>query len=336
MKSNITFNLPPELIAQKPVSPRDRARLLVYNSVDGSITDNYFYKLDDFLAKGTTLVLNNSKVEHCRWLFAGGKLEVFVIEKSDASTVRALVRPGKKFRAGTTIQLTDWLIATVMAVDGDGIRTLSLSAPHSDKRLKRYEHVPLPPYIEQNDALASEYQTVYAKPLGSMAAPTAGLHFTDELLTNLKKRHQVEELTLHVGLGTFANLTNENLKTGKLHQERYQISDQTMKNLKAAKHITAVGTTTVRALETAFGKKSGAGGSTDIFIRPGYYFKAVDSIITNFHLPGTSLLLLVAAFIADKRGSNEKEALDELLRIYEHAIKQRYRFYSFGDAMLIV
>lgn len=336
MKSSIAFDVPPELIAQKPVNPRDHARLLVYNSADGSITDSYFYKLDEFLVPDTTLVLNNSKVENCRWLFSEGKLEVFVIEKLATNVVRALVRPGKKFRLGVSVRLTDWLTATVMAIDTEGIRTLSLNIPHDDRRLKAYEHVPLPPYIKQDDKLASEYQTVYAKLLGSMAAPTAGLHLTDKLLADLKKHHDIEELTLHVGLGTFANLTDENLRTGKLHKEQYQITDQVIKNLKDAKHITAVGTTTIRALETVFGQEMGQKGQTDIFIRPGYQFKSVGSVITNFHLPGTSLLLLVAAFIAFKMGLNEEDASAELLRIYYHAIKRGYRFYSFGDAMLIL
>lgn len=333
------FHLPEELIAQTPAKPRDHAKLLVYRMSDGSITDSVFYKLDEFLHPKTTLVLNNSKVEHCRWLFDDSKTELFVLEKLDTHTIRAMVRPGRKFKVGKSVRLTDWLEITTAAIDAEGIRTLRLSVPHDDVRLTAFEHVPLPPYIAQDDTLADEYQTVYAKPTGSLAAPTAGLHFTNELLQRLGRVHSIEEVTLHVGLGTFAKLTEEHMQTGRLHKESYEISPKTAEHLNNAEHITAVGTTSVRTLESARAHSSqfeAVRQPTDIFIRPGYQFQAVDSMITNFHLPSTSLLMLVAAFIADKRGLDEATAATELKRIYEHAIKQRYRFYSFGDAMLIV
>jgi S-adenosylmethionine:tRNA ribosyltransferase-isomerase len=374
------FNLPHELIAQEPAHPRDHARLLVYRLNDGSIIDDYFYNLNRYLSAETTLVINNSKVDNCRWLFdvtpptlahSGRKpatsvlnvpkvhlrsdaqlssrtaqsvsgvkaaIEIFVIEKNDPVTIRAMVRPGRTFKHGSKVQLTDWLEAKVLAIDKEGIRTLRLNVQHDDKRLEAYEHIPLPPYIAQNDALAPEYQTVYAKPPGSLAAPTAGLHFTDELLDKIKKSHQLTEITLHVGLGTFAKLTEENLASGKLHEEYYEIPQEVAEVLSRAKHRTAVGTTTVRTLETfARGPSSRKNsGVTDIFIRPGYHFKAVDSMITNFHLPSTNLLMLVAAFIADKKSLDETEAAAELMRIYQYAITQKYRFYSFGDAMLLV
>jgi len=186
--------------------------------------------------------------------------------------------------------------------------------------------VPLPPYIVQNDTLAAEYQTVYAKDLGSKAAPTAGLHFTPELMKQVKAQRDWAEVTLHVGLGTFAPLSEAQLKSGHLHSERYEVDERTAQKIARAPHVTAVGTTSVRTLETVAGNGKLA-GSTDILIQPGYSYKRINSLITNFHLPGTSLLLLVAAFI----GSEE-----ELLRIYTHAIEQKYRFYSFGDAMLII
>lgn len=334
-----TFDLPEELIAQSPARPRDHARLLVYHLADGTLTDDYFYNLGTYLPDDSALVLNNSKVEHCRWLFDGTKTEIFVLEKLDTHTVRAMVRPGRKFRAGSVTQLTDWLQAETTAVDEEGIRTLRLNVTHDDSRLQAYEHVPLPPYIAQNDALAAEYQTVYAKPPGSLAAPTAGLHFTDTLLAKLKQRHDSIEVTLHVGLGTFAKLTEDNLRTGRLHEETYELTEASVAQLNRASHLTAVGTTTVRTLESARAgqaKFKPGRGETDIFIRPGYRFQAVDSVVTNFHLPGTSLLMLVAAFIADKRGLDEVKAAAELLRIYQHAIENRYRFYSFGDAMLLV
>lgn len=317
-----------------PTHPRDHARLLVYSCADGSLTDSVFYKLDEFLPKSSTIVLNDSKVENCRWLFNDRKIEIFVLEKNDPQTVRALVRPGRKFQIGRTIQLTDWLNVETTAIDHEGIRTLKLSVKHDDKRLKPYEHIPLPPYIDQNDKLSDEYQTVYAKPLGSLAAPTAGLHFTRALLENLAKAHEIEKVTLHVGLGTFAKLTDENLKLGRLHEEFFEIPDKTFEKLLKAQHVTAVGTTSARTLESAFGL-SKTSGFTDIFIRPGYKFKRVNGLVTNFHLPGTSLLMLVAAFLADKKGLNESEAAAELIRIYKHAIAKQYRFYSFGDTMLL-
>lgn len=375
------FTLPEDLIAQSPARPRDHARLLVYRLADGTITDDYFYNLDKYLPDDATLVLNNSKVEHCRWLFdiippplahsarkpatpvlnvprvhlrsgaqlssqtaqSGGgmkaQVEIFVLEKLDTNIVRAMVRPGRKFRTGQSVQLTDWLQAETTAIDDEGIRTLKFNVAHDDPRLKQYEHVPLPPYIAQNDKLAAEYQTVYAKPPGSLAAPTAGLHFTDELLARLRQQHDIVEVTLHVGLGTFAKLTDENLRTGRLHEELYELTKASVTQLNRALHITAVGTTTVRTLESARARHESfiaSQGGTDIFIRPGYKFRAINSMVTNFHLPGTSLLMLVAAFIADKQGLDEPAAAAELQRIYQHAIINKYHFYSFGDAMLLI
>ena len=322
----IKFDLPKELIAQEPASPRDSARLLVYDRKTKKITDSIFSELPEFLPKNTTLVVNNSKVEHCRWLFDNGKTEIFVLEKLDQKTIRALVRPGKFFKLHSKTQLTDWLEIETTAIDEEGIRTIALNVQHDDSRLREIEHVPLPPYIKQNDQLAEEYQTIYAKPAGSKAAPTAGLHFTDELMGEIKKEHNVEEVTLHVGLGTFASLKQENYESGTLHSEWYEISHEVAKSLEKANHITAVGTTSTRTLESWL-KSGKLSGDTDIFIQPGYDFKAVNSLITNFHLPGTSLLLMIEAFIGSEK---------ETQRIYDHAIKEKYRFYSFGDAMLIL
>ena len=379
----ISFDLPKELIAQEPARPRDSAKLLVYDRVSKTITDSVFSELDMYLHPETTLVLNNSKVENCRWLFAkpstpaslpkgealrtasfsrisssasgeprvavpevrlagesqrftetassvdglGARdIEIFVLEKLDQYTVRALVRPGKKFKLGATTELTDWLMAETTAIDDEGIRTIRLNVMHDDERLRVIEHVPLPPYIAQNDTLAAEYQTVYAKPLGSKAAPTAGLHFTDELLDAVRANHAVEEVTLHVGLGTFAGLTDENFKTGKLHEEWYEVDSSVAEKITQASHVTAVGTTTVRTLES-YTTSGDLMSATSIFIQPGYEFQRVNSLITNFHLPGTSLLLLVEALVGSEA---------ELQRIYDHAIQQKYRFYSFGDAMLIL
>lgn len=322
----INFDLPKELIAQEPAHPRDSARLLVYDRATKQITDSIFRDLPDYLPEDTTLVVNNSKVENCRWLFDDGKTEIFVLEKLDTHTIRALVRPGKKFKIGQKSDINDWLTVDTTAIDNDGIRTLKLNIQHDDEKLHAVEHVPLPPYIAQNDTLAHEYQTIYAKPPGSKAAPTAGLHFTDELMDKINKNHDVLEVTLHVGLGTFASLQPENYQTGKLHAESYEINPETALKLQKADHITSVGTTTTRTLES-WSKSGKTSGSTDIFIQPGYQFQKVDSMITNFHLPGTSLLLMIEAFIGSET---------EAQRIYDHAIAEKYRFYSFGDAMLII
>jgi len=329
----IEFVLPKELIAQEPARPRDHARLLVYDRRTKKITDDYFYNLLQYLPDPTLVVVNNSKVDHCRYLFDNGRREIFALESVNDKTVRALVRPGKVFKLGKTVQLTDKVAVEVTAVDEEGIRTIGFSETLDHPDLVNARHVPLPPYIAQNDELAAEYQTIYAKTNGSKAAPTAGLHFTKELEDRVKKERDWAEVTLHVGLGTFAPLTEKQLKAGHLHEESYEIEPMVAKKIAKAKHVTAVGTTSVRTLESVFlqGVSLQQGdslqGSTDILIQPGYEFKRVDSLITNFHLPGTSLLLLVEAFL----GSEE-----ELISIYNHAIKQKYRFYSFGDAMLII
>lgn len=322
----IEFDLPKELIAQEPAMPRDHARMLVYNRETRQITDTYFYELLNFLPDKTTVVVNNSKVEHCRMLFSGGKREIFVLEKANNRTVRALVRPGKVFKLGASVQLSAAVQAVVTAIDEDGVRTLEFSEDTDHPDLVAAQHVPLPPYIAQNDTLAAEYQTVYAKDSGSKAAPTAGLHFTDALKTEVQKERDWAEVTLHVGLGTFASLTSENFATGTLHLESYEVEPDTAQKIANAAHVTAVGTTSVRTLESC-ARTGKLVDDTSIFIQPGYAFKRVNSLITNFHLPGTSLLLLVAAFV----GSEE-----ELQKIYNHAIAEKYRFYSFGDCMLII
>lgn len=329
----INFELPKSLIAQEPARPRDAARLLVYDRKSKKITDDYFYNLLTYLPDPTCVVVNNSKVDMCRMRFDGGKREIFVLEAVNDRTVRALVRPGKVFKLGKTVQLTDSVVCEVTAIDEEGIRTLrfNVSTDHTD--LIAAQHVPLPPYIAQNDELAAEYQTIYAKQNGSKAAPTAGLHFTDELKQKVQTERDWAEVTLHVGLGTFASLTDENFKTNRLHSEQYEVSEDVLEKIRTAKHVTAVGTTSARTLESIFlqGQSLQQGlslkGETDIFIQPGYAFKRVDSLITNFHLPGTSLLLMVEAFIG---------SVVEMQRVYDHAIAKTYRFYSFGDAMLVL
>lgn len=328
--SDFDFILPEELIAQSPASPRDHARLLVYDRSTKEIKDDYFYNLGEYLPDNTTLVVNNSKVEKCRLMFDGGKKELFVTSVRNNNTIEALVRPGKKFRIGKTVELADGVTAQVTHVAEDGLRTIILSHDLDSAELEPFKFTPFPPYIEQDETLADEYQTVYAKDLGSKAAPTAGLHFTDELLAKLKKQGiKKSEVTLHVGLGTFAPVKTESLDEHVMHSEWYQLDSKTAKELSYADHITAVGTTSIRVLESlandnrAFNPQS---GETDIFITPGYNFKAVDALVTNFHLPKSTLLMLVSALIG----------FQEMHRVYTHAITEKYRFYSFGDAMLII
>lgn len=328
--SDFDYNLPEELIAQAPANPRDHARLLVYDRQTGEISDDYFYNLGAYLPEKTTLVVNNSKVEKCRLLFDEGKKELFITSVRNNNAVEALVRPGKKFKLGKQVELANGISAKVTHIADDGLRTLVLSCDLDDPKIEPFKYTPFPPYIEQDESLSEEYQTVYAKDLGSKAAPTAGLHFTDELLQKLQKGGvKKTEVTLHVGLGTFAPVKTENLEEHTMHSEWFQLGSRTCDELNTAKHITAVGTTSIRVLETASDdqrKFSPQSRETDIFITPGYTFKAVDSLITNFHLPKSTLLMLVAAFMG----------FEEMKRAYEHAIQEQYRFYSFGDAMLIL
>lgn len=323
--SEYDFNLPKSLIAQKPASPRDHARLLIFNRKTKKITDDYFYNLETYLEPYTTLVLNNSKVEKSRLKI--NKFEIFITKAINEYTVEALVYPGKKFKCDQTIKLSEDLSVKVEKILSGGQRVLTFSCKIDSPRIKKLLHTPFPPYIKADEKLSSEYQTVYSKFLGSKAAPTAGLHFTSKMMAKLKQNYHVAEVTLHVGLGTFAPLKPEYLKSNKLHQEYYEINDQTVQILNSAKHITALGTTTVRTLESAIKLNhfTACSSSTDIFIKPGYKFSAVDNIITNFHLPRSSLIMLVSAFAG----------IEETKLIYNHAIKQKYRFYSFGDCMLI-
>jgi S-adenosylmethionine:tRNA ribosyltransferase-isomerase len=328
--SDFDYLLPEELIAQKPAIPRDHSRLLVYNRKTGTITDDHFYNIGNFLPQGTSLVVNNSKVEKCRLLFDGGKKEIFVTKVVNNKVVEAMVRPGKKFRPGREEKLASQLSAKTLSVAEDGIRTIELSHSLDHGLFQPFKHTPFPPYIERDESLAERYQTVFAKDSGSKAAPTAGLHFTPELLDRLHKQGiEKKEVTLHVGLGTFAPVKTELIDDHIMHSEWYQVTEEQAQALNRSSSITAVGTTCVRVLESAprkEGKIAPGSGETDIFIKPGYRFKTVDHLITNFHLPKSTLLMLVSAFAG----------FDEIRKIYAHAIRNKYRFYSFGDAMLIL
>lgn len=327
--SDFDYELPEQLIAQEPAHPRDHARLLVYDRAAGTITDDHFYNLADHLPLQTTLVVNNSRVEKCRLLFDEGRKEVFVLQSMNDTTVEAMVRPGKKFREGARVRLSDTITARVLGIDDEGLRTLELDPPLSSDAYDAHRHTPFPPYIEQDESLAAEYQTVYARDLGSKAAPTAGLHFTDRLWDHIGRSSIARaEVTLHVGLGTFAPV-KDSIGEHTMHEEWYELDAPTAAALNRAEHITAVGTTSVRVMESnrqrhpAFTAEQHA---TDIFITPGYAFRGTDALITNFHLPKSTLLMLVAAFMG----------YDEMMRVYRHAIGEQYRFYSFGDAMLIL
>lgn len=327
--SDFDYDLPDDMIAQEPAQPRDHARLLVYNRNTRDLIDDYFYNIGQYLPVETTLVLNNSKVEKCRLLF--DNKEIFMLNTVNPNTMEALVRPGKKFKEGKTVELPNGVDAKVLGIDEEGIRTIELSCSIDDERLDEYRHTPFPPYIEQNEDLSDEYQTIYAKDLGSKAAPTAGLHFTPGLLNELDDRSIGRlEVTLHVGLGTFAPVKTENIDEHTMHSEWFELGGQAADALNKAPHITAVGTTSIRVLESNIDPETGRFTSerreTDIFIKPGYQFNAVDALITNFHLPKSTLLMLVAAFMG----------YEEMRRVYQHAIDENYRFYSFGDAMLIL
>ena len=328
--SDFDYHLPEKLIAQKPAEPRDHSRLLIYNRKSGELTDDQFYNIGNYLPAQTSLVVNNSKVEKCRLLFNNGRIEIFVTKAIDSQIIEAMVRPGKKFKPGKVIELADGVTAKTVDLADDGIRTIQLSHSLDDQILESYKHTPFPPYIERDESLADRYQTVFAKDEGSKAAPTAGLHFTPQLLQSLDQQGiKKKEVTLHVGLGTFAPVKTETIEEHKMHSEWYSISQEQADALNQSKSITAVGTTSVRVLESAVnqqGKFTAGSGETDIFITPGYGFRSVDHLITNFHLPKSTLLMLISSFAG----------YDETKRIYRHAINQNYRFYSFGDAMLIL
>ncbi|MDG5767066.1 tRNA preQ1(34) S-adenosylmethionine ribosyltransferase-isomerase QueA [Balneolales bacterium ANBcel1] len=342
--SDFDYDLPESLIAQEPAEPRDHARLLVYNRSDQSITDDVFHRLPDYLPGGSVLTLNNSRVEKARLLF--GKREIFITRVIDPYTVEALVRPGKIFKTGRSISLTETNVqAEVLSVTDDGQRTIRLNVPIDSTQLDSHRHTPFPPYIRPDEKLAERYQTIFARDDGSKAAPTAGLHFTDRVFDALSgKSIDIAEITLHVGLGTFAPVKTNRLDEHIMHSEWYRISGDAAGRLRSAERIIAVGTTSARVLESVASESAGKAplqgtgshqrfrnfaateGETDIFITPGYRFQAVDALITNFHLPKSTLLMMISAFVG----------VDEMHRIYSHAIRQKYRFYSFGDAMLLL
>lgn len=332
--SEFDYHLPPELIAQTPIEPRDAARLLQLDRSSGAIGHFHFYDLPDLLQPGDLLVANESRVIPARILAhkaaSGGAVEILLLRRLDEVTWQALLR-SHRVRVGTRIEVRPDLIAEVIEISLAGERVLRFSQPIDD-RLSQLGVMPLPPYIHAPLHDPERYQTIYAHTPGSAAAPTAGLHFTPRLLARLRERDiSMIHVTLHVGLDTFKPVETEDIEQHHIHTEYMEVTEETAMRIRQAKEagrrVIAVGTTSVRVLET-MGEHglSACVGDTHLFIYPGYEFRVVDGMITNFHLPKSSLLMLVAAFAG-------KEKID---RAYAEAIACQYRFYSFGDAMLIL
>ena len=333
------YYLPEELIAQTPLEKRDESRLLVLDRKTGDITHKKFYDIIDYLEEGDTLVLNDTKVLPARLI--GVKedtkavIEVLLLKNNYKDNWECLVKPARRIKVGTVVSFGDGKLKAICSgVYEDGIRHFDLVYDGIlMELLDELGTMPLPPYIHEKLKDQSRYQTVYAKEIGSAAAPTAGLHFTKELLDKIsKKKIDILYVTLHVGLGTFRPVSVSDVSEHKMHSEFYHMNKDVALKLNKAKQegrrIIAVGTTSTRTLETIMSKYSEfceCSGFTDIFIYPGYKFKAIDGLITNFHLPKSTLVMLVSAF----------SSRDIILNAYREAVKEKYRFFSFGDAMFI-
>ncbi|MCC6587975.1 MAG: tRNA preQ1(34) S-adenosylmethionine ribosyltransferase-isomerase QueA [Bryobacterales bacterium] len=336
--SDFDYHLPEELIAQQPLADRSASRMLVVDRQSGTWQDRTFRDFPQYLHAGDCLVLNDTRVFPAR-LFghrAGftGEVQVFLVraQSPDQLTWLCLVRPGRKMRTGEHIVFSEGLEAEILGRNEHGERLVHFH-PKGDffEILDRLGHVPLPPYMHRPDTPADRerYQTVYANERGSVAAPTAGLHFTPEVLDACRQSGaEIARVTLHVGLGTFQPLHSNVVEEVKLHTEAFSIKPDGAARMRTAKRLVAVGTTSVRTLETAIRRDglTAQQGDTDIFIYPGFEFRAVGAMLTNFHLPQSSLLLLVSAFAGK----------DLTLSAYRHAVANRYRFFSYGDCMLIV
>ena len=337
-KSDFFYNLPEELIAQTPAEPRDSSRLLVYNRATDKVEHRIFHDIKDYLKKGDVLVVNNTKVLPAR-IYAhtehGGRVEVLLLKRISALRWEVLVKPGKKCRPGTHLVVDEGLSLTVSSVTESGERIVDFECEGVfEEALERVGSMPLPPYIHEKLKDKNRYQTVYAKTDGSAAAPTAGLHFTPQLLQEIKDMGvEVAEVLLHVGLGTFRPVKEDAVTDHKMHSEYFEVSQSAADIINRAKRegrrVIAVGTTSVRTLESAAaedGTLSPCRGNTSIFIYPPYKFKCVDCLITNFHLPESTLIMLVAAMVGREK----------ILELYNIAVEEKYRFFSFGDAMLIL
>lgn len=332
------YDLPEELIAQTPLKNRDESKLLILDKNTGEIAHSHFKNIIDFLEPGDVLVLNDTKVMPARLYGVktdtNAVIEVLMLKEQGENIWTCLTRPAKRVKVGTIIKFSDKLSAECLSIGEEGIRELKFIY-HGVfyEILDELGEMPLPPYIHESLEDKDRYQTVYAKNIGSAAAPTAGLHFTKELLQKIiDKGIKVEYITLHVGLGTFRPVNVEDVSKHKMHSEYYEMTKETAKALNEAKknknRIISVGTTSTRTLETIinnYGEFKECHGWTDIFIYPGYTFKAIDALITNFHLPKSTLVMLVSA-LAGK---------EKIMDAYKEAINKKYRFFSFGDAMFI-
>ncbi len=337
MKTNqFSFDLPQRLIAQKPSDRRGESRLIVLNRSSGSYVHSSMKAFPDFVEKETLIVVNNSRVRKAR-LFGtsetGGRVEFLLVKKISDTKWTAMVTKKKKQRRGKKYIFPGG-IAGEIAEDLGDLRSIQFSNTVDDVYLDSYGHIPLPPYIKREDTEEdwSRYQTIYAQKTGSTAAPTAGLHFTNAILDSIKEKGiRIVPVTLHVGMGTFIPVRAENVEDHKMHEEEYEISKETAEEIneakKTGKKILAVGTTSTRTLESAWtteGIKPGR-GKTNLFIYPGYQFKVVDQMLTNFHTPDSSLIILVSAFAGT----------ENIKRAYQEAVREEYRFFSYGDAMFI-
>ena len=336
--SDFDYYLPEELIAQTPIKDRDHSRLLVMDRKTGELEHKIFTDIIDYLNPGDVLVINNTKVLPARLI--GHKvdtdavIEVLMLKDLGNDTWECLSKPARRIKIGSIVKFSDELSAECIAIGEDGMRHFKFIYKGIFLEiLDRLGEMPLPPYIHEKLKDKDRYQTVYAKELGSAAAPTAGLHFTKELLSKIKEKGiLIEEITLHVGLGTFRPVEVEDVNNHKMHSEFYTMSKETAEVLNKAKkegrRIISVGTTTTRTLETImnlYKEFKECSGWTDIFIYPGYEFKAIDALITNFHLPKSTLVMLVSAF----------STKENIINAYNEAVKEKYRFFSFGDAMFI-
>lgn len=338
-KSDFYYNLPEELIAQTPIEPRDNSRLLVYNREDKSIAHRHFYDITEYLNAGDVLVINNTKVIPAR-IFAHreGKeesIEILLLKRIDYTTWEAITKPAKKLKIGTKLEFGEGLTAVVNEIADQGIRILSFEFEGVfEDILDKIGNMPLPPYIKEKLQDKDRYQTVYCKENGSSAAPTAGLHFTPQLLQKVRDMGvEVAEVLLHVGLGTFRPVKEDDILSHKMHSEYCRVDEDNANIINRAidegRRVICVGTTSVRVVESLSddtGHLSPCGMDTNIFIYPGYTFKVVKGLITNFHLPESTLIMLVSALMGR----------EETLRMYDEAVKERYRFFSFGDATLIL
>ena len=338
LKSDFYYDLPHELIAQTPVYPRDSARLLYYNRSEDKIRDLIFHDILDIFQPGDLLVVNNTRVINAR-LFAydekGRKFEVFLLKRQNIDSWETLLKPARKAKIGSKLVVNEELSLTVEGIGDDGIRFVKFSFDGVfEDILSRVGEVPLPPYITEKLPDKERYQTVYAKTPGSSAAPTAGLHFTPELIAALKNKGvDFAEVLLHVGLGTFRPVKEDDILDHKMHSEYYEVDEETAEKINKAtregRRVIAVGTTAVRTLESVADENGilrAQKGETDIFIYPGYKFKCVKGLITNFHLPESTLLMLISAFLTREK----------VMEIYKHAVEDKYRFFSFGDACLFL